>query len=395
MLLKFIARVAVKYLGNAAGFGIAGDAIIDIWDLWNKARPSQQEKREDLEALAKQSPGDSRRIVDEVVQEVAGDQPEPAQITLKTFLTQVPAQTRKSLRRVNDPTGTTVPSGLTIGPEKITAILPPKLPRFKPGDRPPGIGDWQLEELLGVGGFGEVWKAQNPHFDSVPPVALKFCLDPTAKDRLLRYEAKVLNQVMRQGRHPGIVQLRHTYLGADPPCLEYEYIEGGDLAGVVYRYQAKKGQLPPDMATRIVLRLARAVAGAHKLNPPVVHRDLKPANVLVRTKDGNSEFLITDFGIGGVVASQIIEQTQRGSSAMMTSVAGAYTPHYASPEQMRGEDPHPRDDVHALGVIWYQLLTGDLTRGVGADYADDLRDLGVGAEVIEALVPGLANGKPR
>src|SRR5437660_827487 len=83
-------------------------------------------------------------------------------------------------------------------------------------------------ELLGVGGFGEVWKAKNPLLDGVPPVALKFCLDPNMA-QYLRNEAAVLNRVMRQGRHPGIVTLLRTYLSAETPCLEYEYVMGGDL----------------------------------------------------------------------------------------------------------------------------------------------------------------------
>src|SRR5262249_8586254 len=118
-------------------------------------------------------------------------------------------------------------------PGQLLALLPRRLPRFRPGDRPPGAGDWELVELLGVGGFGEVWKAHNPHFDGVPPVALKFCLDPEARDRLLRHEAAVLNQVLRHGKPPGIVTLQHTYLSADPPCLEYEYVSGGDLSVLV------------------------------------------------------------------------------------------------------------------------------------------------------------------
>jgi serine/threonine protein kinase len=107
---------------------------------------------------------------------------------------------------------------------------------------------------------------------------------------------------------------------------------------VIHAHQAAKGPLPPEMATKIVLHLARAVGHAHKLSPPIVHRDLKPANVLVRTKGGGSEVFITDFGIGGVVASQAREQTRRGTTSqpLLTSLKGAYTPLYASTEQKRG-----------------------------------------------------------
>jgi TPR repeat protein len=153
-------------------------------------------------------------------------------------------------------------------------------------------------------------------------------------------------------------------LSADPPCLAYEYIEGGDLAGLI---QSQRGGLPPRQAARLVQSLAEIVGFAHRLNPPVVHRDLKPANILMEHKNGKLALRITDFGIGGLAVQQAVSQSRRGTTSgefLTAAWRGAYTPLYASPQQMRGEDrPDPRDDVYALGVIWYQMLTGDLTKG--------------------------------
>ena len=132
-------------------------------------------------------------------------------------------------------------------------------------------------ELLGQGGFGEVWKARNPHFDGIAPVALKFCLDPAAKERLLKHEAHIINQVMRQGRHEGIVPLLRTYLNADPPCLEYEYIDGGDLSDLLARAPSRRLDLA------VLLRIAREVAaGLAEINRlGMTHRDVTPRNILL------------------------------------------------------------------------------------------------------------------
>ena len=93
-----------------------------------------------------------------------------------------------------------------------------------------------------------------------PPVALKFCLDPQAA-KTLRHEAAVLDRVMRQGKHSGFVQLLRTYLSADPPCLEYEFVGGGDLASFI-RKAHQKGPVKPDRAARWVQHLASQVAFA-------------------------------------------------------------------------------------------------------------------------------------
>jgi serine/threonine protein kinase len=140
----------------------------------------------------------------------------------------------------------------------------------------PGV-DWVLEEMIGIGGFGEVWKARHEYLQSQPAVALKFCLDSSAVPAL-RNEAGVLDRVMRHGRHPGIVRLLHTYLSADPPCLEYEYVEGGDLAGLIQELHAR-GEMTAERATRLALQLAEIVAHAHRADPAIVHGDLKPSKI--------------------------------------------------------------------------------------------------------------------
>lgn len=395
-LLKVIGKGVLNFVGG----GVMGDVLVDVvpevaqdvcgW--WRKERTPEQ-RRADVEALAQAPAAEVRGAVHDIVLELAADRPAEVRQALSLYLSLVPAAIRQSLRRPADPAGETVPPLLALDePDDVLPLLPAHMPRFQPGDRPlPGI-DWELVELLGVGGFGEVWKAKNPHFDAVPPVALKFCLDSAAKDRLLRHEAAILNQVMRQGRHAGIVALRHTYLSADPPCLEYEFVAGGDLAGLLHDWRARPaGPERAATVTKVVADLARIVGFAHRLSPPIVHRDLKPANVLVeQTADGSLALRVADFGIGGVAAGRALMPTKRNASQgnfLVTALRGAHTPLYASPQQTRGAAPDPRDDVYSLGVIWYQLMTGNLVAGRpgGTRWTKRLTELGLTEPLVELL----------
>jgi TPR repeat protein len=387
------AALCAKGIKALVGVVPFGEALYDVAEeTFKQYRQHHQEQalRAELEAAAQASLDEVRQAAGCAVTEVAAAQPAEVRERLVDYLTRVPATVRQTLRRVTDPEGRTLPGGFLLSrPEHLLPLLPPRLPRFKVGDRPVGVGNWELVELLGVGGFGEVWKAQHPRLRSIRPVALKFCLDP-ALAGALRHEAAVLDRLMRQGDVPGIVKLQQAYLDGEPACLEYEYVAGGDLSGLVRDWQALPAEKRVGRATGVIQTLARAVAHFHRLDPPIVHRDLKPANVLLAPNgDGKMELRITDFGIGGIAARQELAQVQRGATTragvLLTGLRGSYTPLYASPQQMRGDAPDPRDDVFALGVVWYQLLTGDLTRGVGTDYADDLRELGVSADLIELL----------
>ncbi len=393
-LLKFVAKALCNHLGG----GILGDFVVEIlpdvaadtWDWWTKDR-NEQERRAEIEAIVQTNFEELRKQVGKIVQEFAADKSPELKQEIADYLTQIPASIQRSLRRPTDPTGTTVPPDLVPRrAEDLLRFLPHKLPHLKLGMKPiPGV-DWILEELLGVGGFGEVWKARNPYMPGLQPVALKFCLDATSA-RILRNEVALLDQVQRQGRHPGIVQLQHTYLSAETPCLEYEYVEGGDLGGLILDWHRSKGGPTPQEAARVMMRLAETLGFAHSLSPPIIHRDLKPANILVkRLSDDQTHFKIADFGIGGVAVRQAIQQTCRGTTNaqfLVSAVRGSYTLHYASPQQMRGAPPDPRDDVYALGVIWYQLLTGDLFSGRpgGSRWRRNLSDRGMPSALLDLL----------
>jgi TPR repeat protein len=403
-IMRCVGRAVVK---NGAGalvnlipfgnslFEIARDALEE----YRKGTSnSEAALRTELEAVAQAPPAEVRKVAEEVAATEAKNLPEQIRLTLVSTLSRMQDSTRHSLRRPADPSGKTVPASLSLKtPTDLLQFLPTRPPRFKPGDRPlPGVG-WELEKLLGVGGFGEVWKARNARLTNIT-AALKFCLDPEAGAALVN-EGANLNHLLKAGYQAGIVQLKNAYLDAEPYCLEYEFIEGDDLAGAIHKTQAARGPLTPDTATRIILRLARTVGRVHRLSPPLVHRDLKPANVLVQSKEGKSEFLITDFGIGGVAASQALEQTRQGVSGtpMLTSLQGAHTPLYASPEQKRGEPPDPRDDVHALGVIWYQLLVSDMSQAPPFDWIAELQSRKVDGGIIDVLgrcIAGKAERRP-
>ena len=363
-----------KFAMNRLGAGLVAD-VVEIakaaWDDWKK---SPEERLEEIEALVGADDEATDRVAEQVAAELAAGQPEAVRIKLATFLKQIPNRIRQSQRRPADPSGRSIRPGFVVSrPEDLISLIPDQLPRFQAGARPLAGVPWVLDELLGIGGFGEVWKARHAHLQSRAPVALKFCTDAQARS-VLHHEAKVIDRLMLQakqrGLHRGIVALQDANLDSEPPYLQYDYVQGGDLGGLIGDWHRRPEGISAARVSSAMLQLAEIVGFAHRLDPPIVHRDLKPANILVPRFDADEvEFKITDFGIGGIASSQAIQASRQVTSPsqfLATAVRGSGSYLYASPEQFEGRDPDPRDDVHALGVIWYQMMTGNLTRGPNA-----------------------------
>jgi LSD1 subclass zinc finger protein len=386
VVAKGVKGLAEMVPGGGYLYEVAQDALKRL----RERRQLNQIRAEVLHA-AQATFEEAKQTAEQVAQEVAPAVPIEDRITLELYLTQIPGAVRQSLRRAEDPSGKTVPANFGLDdPADLLRRLPARPARFRAGDSLPGKPGWQLVELLGTGGFGEVWLARNPSLSALKG-AVKFGLDPQARDRLLRHEGSLVNRVMEQGKHPNVVPLLDAHLEGDAPWLMYEYVPGGDLTGLIHAWQ---GLAPPERADRTVAALrtlAAAVGHFHRLNPPLVHRDLKPANILVDQaspgRASGESLRVADFGIGGAAAAaSLAEATRRLSSgALVSQLWGSHTPLYASPQQQNGSPPDPRDDVHALGVIGFQMLTGKLDATLGADYAKTLRKYGVGEPLIELL----------
>lgn len=316
---------------------------------------------------------------------------------LLAYIEHIPAMIRSSLRRPSDPKGCTLRDIFINQPSDIARILPPRLPRFKSGERP--VGNWVLTELLGLGGYGEVWKGEHPSMKGIAPVALKFCISDESA-HYIRHEAALLNRIMElSGQNHGIVRLQQAWLDCEPPCLEYEYVNGGDLCGFMSEWVHAPAERRLQMALKIILRLAQTVGQLHALKPPIVHRDLKPANILVSRKtESKIDFKISDFGIGGLSSHGLSLKSQGQSyfkNIESVALRGSHTPTYASPEQRDGDSPNPTDDVHALGVMTYQLLIGDFYRRPEKSWHTDLLSIGVNIATVDVIKKCLAKKDDR
>jgi serine/threonine-protein kinase len=194
---------------------------------------------------------------------------------------------------------------------------------------------YRIIGLLGKGGMGEVYKAEDLELDQL--VALKFLPETFSNNEelLRRFRGEV--KTARRVSHGNVCKVFDIGEVEGLYYLSMEYIDGDDLSLLLGRI----GRLPSDKATEISRQICMGLSAIHKVG--ILHRDLKPANIII---DSRGEARITDFGIAG------LEEDVQGEESRVG------TPAYMSPEQIAGKEVTRKSDIYSLGLLLYEIFTG-------------------------------------
>jgi serine/threonine protein kinase, bacterial len=202
------------------------------------------------------------------------------------------------------------------------------------------FGRYQLLNLLGRGGMGEVWRASDSLTDG-RIVALKILPAELADDQVYQQRFRREAQVAARLNEPHVIPI-HGYGEIDGRLyVDMRYVNGRDLESVL-----RDGPLDPARAVRIIGQVAQALQAAH--NAGLVHRDVKPSNILL---DDNDFAYLIDFGI-----ARLTEATTESALTATGSVIG--TLYYMAPERFRVGDVEASADIYALACVLYEVLTG-------------------------------------
>jgi serine/threonine protein kinase len=398
VLLNLAAEGLIPVLGGCAGAlaggaegGIAGVAvgqvvekainffgarIVQKWYDWLRGQPVEVREAA-LGELAALSPREARQQAEAAIDRLAPDASAEDKSVAVEYLAAIPRSLDKALplepageKRELPPTVTFLEQPLDLLP-----LLPADAPPYPVPSELPGT-PYRLEQVLGSGGFGTVYKATAATLQHLP-LAIKFCLDPNLT-AALHQERNLLERLLKAGNEPGahrVVRLYGYDLDHRTPYLVYEFVSGGDLLRHVARLRRQKGR-PLDAAEvrALIVQVVEGLAFAHRHG--LVHRDLKPANILVE----GETLKLADFGLGSVVAARVARMSQLGGSTVnhltaaqqLSLFRGAGTPLYMSPEQRNGAAPDPSHDLYSLGVMWFQLLVGNTRRELHPGWAKEL-----------------------
>src|ERR1035441_3077328 len=225
------------------------------------------------------------------------------------------------------------------------APLPETSPSEKPGDR---IGHYKLLQQIGEGGMGTVWMAEQaePVRRKVALKVVKLGMD--TKQVVARFEAE--RQALALMDHPNIAKVLDA--GATDTGRPYFVMEL--VRGIRITDYCDQNNLSTEQRLDLFIQVCHAIQHAHQKG--IIHRDIKPSNILVTVNDGVPVPKVIDFGIAKVTGGQVL--TDKTLFTAFEQFIG--TPAYMSPEQaeMSGLDIDTRSDIYALGVLLYELLTG-------------------------------------
>jgi serine/threonine-protein kinase len=207
----------------------------------------------------------------------------------------------------------------------------------------PMLGRYQVEKELGKGAMGVVYLGRDPKISRIVAIKTMALSQEFDEDELEDVKKRFFREAETAGRlnHPNIVTIYDAGEEHDLAYIAMEFLKGHDLG----RYTKTANLLPLKTVLDIINRAAQALEYAHNQN--VVHRDIKPANIMYEPDSGSVK--ITDFGIARITDSS---KTKTGM------VLG--TPSYMSPEQLAGKKVDGRSDIFSLGVMLFQLCSGQL-----------------------------------
>jgi serine/threonine protein kinase/tetratricopeptide (TPR) repeat protein/TolB-like protein len=200
-------------------------------------------------------------------------------------------------------------------------------------------GRYEILALLGEGGMGAVYKAKDREVERV--VALKLIRPEMASNPAILARFKQELMTAHQVTHKNVIRIYDLSEADGVKFITMEFVEGSDLRQL-YRDQ---GKLPPDEAVDIIRQVCMALDAAHTAG--IIHRDLKPQNIM---RDKTGRILVMDFGLARSVQSEGMTQT----GALLGTIE------YMSPEQAMGKTLDQRSDLFAVGLIFYELLSGKM-----------------------------------
>jgi serine/threonine-protein kinase len=210
------------------------------------------------------------------------------------------------------------------------------------------VGEYRIESKIGAGGFGTVYRAEQPLIGKVVAVKVlnrAYSANPQMVSRFVS-EARAVNQI----RHRNIIDIfSFGVLDDKRQYFVMEYLDGMPFDA----YVKSRGRLPPEEAIPILRQIAKALDAAHAAG--IAHRDLKPENVfLAMDGDGAAFPKLLDFGIAKLLG----ESTSSGHKTRTGTPIG--TPYYMSPEQCLGKNVDHRADIYSFGVMTHEVLTGKI-----------------------------------
>ena len=241
------------------------------------------------------------------------------------------------------------PTNFAVCPQDGTALI-------EVGAWSPGAvvrGKYRILEKIGQGGMGAVYKALHVTFDELR--AIKVISPELIHDQLFLKRFKHEAVITRKLQHPNAVRVDDIDEAEDGrPFIVMEFIEGESLRKLIQ----EQGAMPVARVCSVIKQSAAALDAAHRIG--MVHRDIKPDNiVLVQTPEGE-QAKVLDFGIAKIKEGR---QGELGSMTLTGTGVVIGTPQYMSPEQAmgkRGDDLDGRSDLYSLGIVMYQMLTGNL-----------------------------------